>query len=58
MWWMKAKADLHYDPHTFMWTVTIGDLDDGQFGYGENFLLPVAYAKAVGEYYGYFKPKI
>ena len=63
MWWLKAKANFEYDSKTFMWKVTISDDDNpfterwpsGKFGKSEHWLLPVAYAEAVGEYYGFIK---
>ena len=64
LWWIKAKAEFDYNPKTFMWTVTIADegqpnsFAKGGYGKSKHWLFPVAYTKAVGEYYGFFKPKV
>jgi hypothetical protein len=61
---MKARAKFDYDPKKFIWTVTIADEDkpnpfaEGKFGKSEHWLLPIAYTKAVGEYYGFFRPQV
>lgn len=61
MWWMKAAADFEYDPKTFMWTVKIAEpgsdhpFSAAKQGKSKHWFLPIAYAKAVGEYYGFLR---
>lgn len=59
MWYMTMTAKFDYNPRTFMWKVSLTDKTNSEkVIVQKHWLLPVAYAMAVGEYYGYFKSKV